>query len=95
MGSSSSDVEIENSHKSSKPQTKTSSSVDGAIIMKHYVKKPIISKVYETLAPRRIIYQSVMPVKEFIKTVVAQEKNGGDDGGGETTTEASDNDQYE
>ncbi|KAH9405910.1 hypothetical protein TYRP_014207 [Tyrophagus putrescentiae] len=36
-----------------------------------------------------MVYQSVMPVKEFIKTVVAQEQedNGG---GGETTTEASD-----
>lgn len=42
MGSVSSDIEIEQIHQSSKPQTKTSNSVDGAIILNHFVKKPIL-----------------------------------------------------
>lgn len=87
MGSSSSDVEIETNHQNTKPQMKSSSSVDGALIMKHYVKKPIIQMVYEKIIPQRSVYQEVMPVKEMIKTIVAQEKD--DNAGGDTTTAAN------
>lgn len=87
MGSSSSDVEIETNHENSKPQVKSSSSVDGALIMKHYVKKPIIQMVYEQINPERKVIQQIMPVKEFIKTIVSQKKKA--NGGVDTTTAAN------
>lgn len=87
MGSSSSDVEIETNHQNSKPQVKSSSSVDGALILKHYVRKPVHQFVYEKIIPQRSVHQHVMPVKEMIKTIVAQEKE--DNGDGDTTTAAN------
>ena len=74
MESSSSDVEVTQSHSNAAPQMQTSNSVDGAIVLKHFVRKPIIQKVREIIVPQRNIVQEVMPVKEFIKTIVSQEQ---------------------
>lgn len=57
MGSSSSDIEIEQTHQGSKPQKKISSSIDGAIILNHFVKKPIVQRIHEVIVPTRKIVQ--------------------------------------
>ena len=63
MLSSSSDLQIEQDHQNSKPKVITSNSVDGAIIMKHFVRKPIIQNIREIIMPQRKIVQEIMPVK--------------------------------
>lgn len=65
MQSSSSDIKIAQNHQNTEPQMITSNSVDGAIILKQFIRKPIIQKVHEIILPKRKIIQEFRPVKEF------------------------------
>jgi len=69
----SSEVQATQEHNNAGPQTATASSVDGPIVLKQFVKKPIFQYVYESIHPSRKIVQEVLPVKEVIKTIVAKD----------------------
>ncbi|KAI2808742.1 hypothetical protein BLOT_006688 [Blomia tropicalis] len=72
MQSSSSDIKIAQNHQNTEPQMITSNSVDGAIILKQFIRKPIIQKVHEIILPKRKIIQEFRPVKEFVKTIISK-----------------------
>ncbi|KAF7495986.1 hypothetical protein SSS_09610 [Sarcoptes scabiei] len=70
--SASSLVNVEQKHMGAKGDYKESYSKDEPHFLKHTVTKPIIQEVHEIISPYRKVVQTVEPVKEEIKTLVAR-----------------------
>ena len=70
---SSADLNVNQQHDNAAPQVQSSSSVDGTVVLKHSVKKPVVQYVNEVIVPSRYLNQKVMPVKEYVKTVVTKQ----------------------
>lgn len=76
-------MDIKQEHQNAQPNVQETNSVDGEIVLKHTVKKPIVQYVYEEILPSRYLTQKIAPVKEFVKTIVTKnDPNGSDKGSG-------------
>ena len=73
--SESTNLDVSQKHKNADGKTKSSSSQDGEIVLKHHVTKPVTQYVSEEIVPTRYLSQKIRPVKEYVKTVVT--KNAG------------------
>ena len=65
-------IHAQQKHIGSPGSYQTSYSKDAPHVLKHHVTKPIIQEVHEVISPYRKVVQTVEPVKEEIKTVVAR-----------------------
>ncbi|KAH9422708.1 uncharacterized protein LOC113793746 [Dermatophagoides pteronyssinus] len=74
--SASSAIHAEQKHMGSPGSYQQSYSKDEPHVLKHMVTKPIIQEVHEIISPYRKIVQTVEPVKEEIKTIVARGSHG-------------------
>lgn len=70
--SASSLINVDQKHIGAKGDYKESYSKDEPHVLKHTVTKPIIQEVHEIISPYRKVVQTVEPVKEEIKTLVAR-----------------------
>jgi len=70
--SQSTDLSVNQQHTNTDAKSESSSSEDGKIVMNHSVTKPVVQYVSEEIIPSRYLSQKVMPVKEYVKTVVTK-----------------------
>lgn len=86
--STSSNLNVEQEHSNQEGKTQVSSSVDGPLILKQTIKKPVFQHLREIIIPQRQIIQEIRPVKQMIKTIVTKgEDSGSTTEAPETTTE--------
>ena len=80
--SSSSSLNVQQSHDGASGSTQESSSQDEPHRLVHSVTKPIIQEVREVITPFRKITQEIQPVQEEILTIVARGNERGSGSGG-------------
>ena len=75
----SANLDIKQEHENAPANAQESSSVDGEIVLKHTVKKPVVQYVYEEIVPSRYLTQKVEPVKEYVKTIISKNEPSSND----------------